>query len=153
MTALFIIKGESVLQRPTQTAAFWRDQFEVTADDMEFLYQLLLDAQKPLKLSELAIALIDEYLRRENTRIEQDLSKGAIYVPKQRYQVGQTLVFPALEFAVGQVLEVRKGQNPEHGDFEVIKVQFWPQREAARICRRAADHAPPEPDQQRPPGA
>ena len=93
---------------------------------MEFLHHLLLDAQKPLKLNELAIALIREYLRRENTRIEQDLSKGVIYVPKQRYQVGQTLVFPALEFAVGQVLEVRKGQNPEHGEFEVIKVSLGP---------------------------
>jgi hypothetical protein len=115
-----------VLQRPTQTAAFWRDQFEVTADDTDFLYQLLLDAQKPIKLSDLAVALINEYLRRENTRIEQDLSKGTIYVPKQRYQVGQTLVFPALEFAVGQILEVRKGQNPEHGDFDVIQVRFAP---------------------------
>ena len=113
-----------MLQRPTQTAAFWRDQFEVTADDTEFLYQLLLDTQKPIRLSDLAIALINEYLRRENTRIEQDLAKGAIYVPKGRYQVGQTLVFPALEFAVGQVIEVRKGQNPEHGDFDVIKVSF-----------------------------
>ena len=99
----FIVKGKSVLQRPTQTAAFWRDQFEVTADDVEFLYQLLLDAQKPMKVGDLAIALIQEYLRRENTRIEQELSKGVIYIPKQRYQVGQTLVFPALEFAVGQV--------------------------------------------------
>jgi hypothetical protein len=74
----FMTKGGSVLQRPTQTAAFWRDQFEVTADDTEFLYQLLLDAQKPIKLSALALALINEYLRRENTRIEQDLSKSSM---------------------------------------------------------------------------
>jgi hypothetical protein len=113
-----------VLQRPTQTAAFWRDQFEVTADDTEFLYQLLLDGQKPMRLTELAIALIREYLRRENARIEVELGKGAIYAPKQRYTVGQRVVFPALEFAVGDVLEVRPGQNPEHGAFEVIKVQF-----------------------------
>ena len=66
-----------MLQRPTQTAAFWRDHFEVTADDTEFLYQLLLDAQQPIKLSALALALIDEYLRRENSRIEQDLSAVA----------------------------------------------------------------------------
>jgi hypothetical protein len=44
--------------------------------------------------------------------------------PKNRYTVGQRVVFPALEFAVGDVIEVRPGQNPEHGDFEVIKVQF-----------------------------
>ena len=113
-----------MLQRPTQTAAFWRDQFEVTADDTEFLYQLLLDSQKPMRLSELAIVLIDEYLRRENARIEQELGKGAVYAPKNRYTVGQKVVFPALEFAVGEVIDVRPGQNPEHGDFEVIQVQF-----------------------------
>lgn len=113
-----------MLQRPTQTAAFWRDQFEVTADDVEFLYQYLLDHQTPMRLDELAIALITEYLRRENARIEQELSKGAIYMPKQRYQLGQKVVFPAMEFAVGEVIGVRPGQNPEHGDFEVIKVRF-----------------------------
>lgn len=123
-----------MLQRPTQTAAFWRDQFEVTADDTEFLHHLLLDAQKPLKVNDLALAIIGEYLRRENMRIEQDLSKGAIYIPKQRFQTGQTLVFPALEFAVGQVVEVRKGQNPEHGDFEVIKVTFGPKEKAREFA-------------------
>jgi hypothetical protein len=113
-----------VLQRPTQTAAFWRDHFEVTADDAEFLYQLLLEGQKPMRLEELASALITEYLRRENARIEQELGKGALYIPKQRYKVGQTVVFTSMEFAVGEVVDVRPGQNPEHGEFEVIKVQF-----------------------------
>ncbi|MFO7632268.1 MAG: hypothetical protein R6W76_07010 [Caldilinea sp.] len=113
-----------MLQRPTQTAAFWRDQFEVTADDAEFLYQLLLDSQKPMRLDTLASSLIQEYLRRENTRIEQELGKGVIYIPKQHYELGQKIVFPAMEFAVGEVIEVRPGQNPEHGGFEVIRVQF-----------------------------
>jgi hypothetical protein len=113
-----------VLQRQTQTAAFWRDQFEVTADDVEFLHQQLLDHQKPMPLQALAIALIQEYLRRENAKIEQELRKGAIYLPKNRYEIGQKLVFPALEFAVGEVVDVRPGRNPEHGEFDVIKVKF-----------------------------
>ncbi|MBW7882709.1 MAG: hypothetical protein H3C34_08740 [Caldilineaceae bacterium] len=113
-----------MLQRPTQTAAFWRDQFEVTADDMEFVYQLLLDTQKPMALGELALALIEEYLRRENSHIEQELAKGTVYVPQNRYTVGQKVVFPALDFAVGEVTSVRPGQNPEHGQFEVIAVSF-----------------------------
>lgn len=113
-----------MLQRQTQTAAFWRDQFEVTPDDLEFLYQLLLDLQTPRTLTELATALVEEYLRRENAKIEAELAKGVMYVPKQRYAVGQQVVFPALEFVVGEVIEVRRGENPEHGDFEVIKVKF-----------------------------
>jgi hypothetical protein len=113
-----------VLQRQTQTAAFWRDQFEVTPTDLDFLYNLLLDAQSPKTLEELAVALIQEYMRRENAKIESELAKGTIYLPKTRYQLGQTLVFPALDFAIGEVVSVRPGQNPEHGDFEVIQVRF-----------------------------
>lgn len=113
-----------MLQRQTQTASFWRDQFEVTPDDLEFLYQLLLDVQAPKQLSELATALVQEYVRRENSKIESELAKGLIYLPKNRYETGQQVVFPALEFAVGEVLEVRPGVNPEYGDFEVIKVKL-----------------------------
>ncbi|MCB0045188.1 MAG: hypothetical protein KDD92_07160 [Caldilineaceae bacterium] len=113
-----------MLQRPTQTAAFWRDQFEVTSDDLEFLYNLLLDAQAPKSREDLAVALAGEYLRRENATIETELAKGDIYLPKESYAEGQTLVFPALDFAVGDVLSVRDGQNPEHGKFDVIAVQL-----------------------------
>lgn len=113
-----------MLQRKTQTAAFWRDQFEVTAEDLEFLHTLLLDAQTPKSRQELAQALIEEYLRRENTTIETELAKGQMYLPQENYAVGQTLVFPALDFAVGAVVAIRPGQNPEHGDFDVITVHF-----------------------------
>ena len=44
--------------------------------------------------------------------------------PTEAYEADQTLVFPALDFAVGTVTDVRPGINPEHGDFEVITVQF-----------------------------
>ena len=51
-----------MLQRQTQTAAFWRDQFEVSSRDLDFLYNLILDAQASIPLSEMATSLIDEYL-------------------------------------------------------------------------------------------
>ena len=113
-----------MLPRQTQTAAFWRDQFEITSDDLDFLYTLLLDAQSPKTTDLLATDLIQEYIRREDAKIESELSKGAVYLPKDHYESGQTLVFPALDFAVGEVVSVRAGQNPEHGDFEVIRVEF-----------------------------
>lgn len=113
-----------MLQRQTQTAAFWRDQFEVTSRDLDFIYSLLLDAQSSKTTGDLAVALISEYIRREDARIESELAKGAIYVPKEHYEVGQTLVFPALDFATGEVVGERAGQNPEHGGFQVIKVKF-----------------------------
>ncbi len=113
-----------MLPRQTQTAAFWRDQFEVTSRDLDFIYTLLLDAQSPKAVNELASALIQEYIRREDAAIESELAKGAVYIPKNHYTVGQSLVFPALDFAAGEVVGLRPGQNPEHGDFEVIQVDF-----------------------------
>ena len=101
-----------MLPRQTQTAAFWRDQFEVTSRDLDFIYTLLLDALAPKTVDELALALIDEYIRRETATIETELAKGAVYVPKNHYTVGQTLVFPALDFAAGEVVGLRPGQNP-----------------------------------------
>ncbi len=113
-----------MLQRPTQTAAFWRDQFEVSSDDLDFLHDLLLDAQGPRSLSSLATLLVGEYLRRENAKIENELGKGAVYSPKEHYKSGQKVVFPAQDFKVGIVTSIRPGQNPEHGEFEVIAIKF-----------------------------
>lgn len=126
-----------MLQRQTQTAAFWRDQFDVQNEDIEFLYNLLQDTQGPLTLAQLATALIEEYLRQEESKIRSELSKGAVYMPKEQFSVGQKVVFPALDFTVGQVVDIREGQNPEFGDFKVIKVQFEEgQREFASSLAR-----------------
>jgi len=113
-----------VLLRRTQTASFWRDQFRVTDEDLDFTHELILDAESPMTTSQLALRLIQEYQRRETARMESELKKGAVYQPKNLYDVGETLIFPAMDFLVGEVLETRSGQNPEHGAFDVIRVGF-----------------------------
>ncbi len=115
---------EDVLLRRTQTASFWRDQFRVTDEDLDFTHELILDAESPMTTSQLALRLIQEYQRRETARMESELKKGAVYQPKNLYDVGETLIFPAMDFLVGEVLETRSGQNPEHGAFDVIRVGF-----------------------------
>ncbi len=129
-----------MLQRRTQTAAFWRDQFEATPEDLNFLYNYLFDAAAPRTLVDLAVALIEEYLRREQGKIEIELAKGSIYQPKERYRVGQRLVFPTLDFATGDVIGVRTGQNPEHGVFDVVKVQFTDGRGAREYAAGLQTH-------------
>ncbi|MEZ4676145.1 MAG: hypothetical protein R2932_18125 [Caldilineaceae bacterium] len=58
-------------------------------------------------------------------------------MPKEKYEVGQQVVFPVLDFVVGEVVGIRDGQNPEFGDFQVIKVQFVEgQREFASALAR-----------------
>lgn len=113
-----------MLQRTTQTAAFWRDHFEITPADLDFIYAQILGDQTPKTTNELALSVIQEYLRRESAHMEMELAKGQIYQPKDTYSLEQTLVFPALDFQVGTITDLRAGHNPEHGPFSVITVKF-----------------------------
>ena len=38
--------------------------------------------------------------------------------------MGEEVIFPALRLAKGQVTQVRPGDNPEYGDFNVITVNL-----------------------------
>jgi hypothetical protein len=112
-----------LLQPQTQTVPYWRE-FYVTDADVEHLYNLLLEEETPLSLDEIALELIEYRMRQEEEAFKRQLAKGELYQPKNVYKVGQTLVFPALNYAVGTVVEERPGSNPEHGDFTVIQVEF-----------------------------
>lgn len=116
-----------MIQRKTQTAEYWQT-FSVTEADVEFLRNMMLEADGPLTTRALAIALIGERCRREESELRAELTKGTIYQPKKRYAVGEKVIFPALDFRLGQVIDIRPGHSPEYGDFEVITVDFGPDR-------------------------
>jgi hypothetical protein len=116
-----------VIQRKTQTADYWQT-FELTPKDLEFLHTTLLDAGRPMTSLELAGALIAERCRREESELRAELARGVFYQPKQRYAVNEKVIFPALDFRLGEVIEVRPGENREYGPFEVITVDFGPDR-------------------------
>ncbi len=103
---------------------YW-ETFEILPEDIEFLYNHLLEKETPLTTRELMVALVDERIRREKLSIEkQRASGGSTYLPKEHYTLNQYLVFPVLNWQRGQVIAIRPGHNPDLGDFEVIKVAF-----------------------------
>jgi len=116
-----------VIQRETQTAAHWQD-FTLTQADVDFMHNLMLDAEQPLNTRALALALVTERCRREETELRAGLDRGTLYQPKKRYEIGEKVIFPALDFRLGEVIGARPGENPEYGDFEVITVDFGPDR-------------------------
>jgi hypothetical protein len=116
-----------VIQRKTQTAEYWRD-IALTADDVEYLRGLLLYSEGPLTTQELATALVTEICRREEAELRSELAQGTLYQPKKSFQLGESVIFPALDFRVGKVVSTRPGQNPEFGEFGVITVDFGPDR-------------------------
>jgi hypothetical protein len=103
---------------------YWED-FQLEDEDVEFLYNLLLEKETPLNSQELVLALVDERLQREKAALDQRrTSLGDIYQPKGVYQPEQTLVFPALGWQPGEVIGARPGKNPDVGEFQVIQVRF-----------------------------
>ncbi len=73
---------------------------------------------------ELARALVAERIRREESELRAEMSRGTIYQPKKRFAVGDKILFPQLEYRLGEVMDLRPGENPEYGEFEVITVDF-----------------------------
>ena len=111
------------IRRNTQDPAYW-EEFRVTEEDLEHLGNVLVESEIPLPLDDLARALMSFRVQREENRISRELSKGTPYLPKNTYEVGEEVVFPLFEYAVGSVVGVREGRNPEYGTFRAIQVEF-----------------------------
>jgi len=103
---------------------YW-ETFKLQDDDIEFIYNYLLEVETPLTPNELVEALVEERVRREVEAFEkQRTSAGDIYLPKDTFTVNQKLIFPALGWRQGEVLGVRPGSNPDISTFKVISVQL-----------------------------
>lgn len=107
-----------------QDISYWTEELEITSEDVEHLYGLLLESERPLAADELALALVTHRVQQEETRLRSDIASGELYQPKDHYDAGQRLIFPTFDFHAGTVVNVRPGHNPEHGDFEVITVMI-----------------------------
>jgi hypothetical protein len=119
-------EGEPVIQRRTQTAAYWQEHIDLSSTDVEYLYDLILDKGEPVTTADLVKALIDRHVRSEEEALRADLSNGRLYQPKDTYNVGERLFFPALGYAFGTVADTRTGSNPDYGDFTVVQVRMEP---------------------------
>lgn len=102
---------------------YW-ENLEIQDDDLEYLYNHLLDKETPLTSRELAEVLIKERIKAETEAIERKIGDGATYLPKEHYNVGDNLRFPAFQWELGKVTNTRTGVNPEVPPFEVIEVEF-----------------------------
>jgi hypothetical protein len=103
---------------------YW-DQFEIQDEDLEFLYNHLLEIETPLTTLELVKVLVSERIKKEKSILtSQQTAAGTIYAPKDHYEIGQKLQFPALDWKTGQVDSVRPGNKPDDMPYEVITVSF-----------------------------
>ena len=106
------------------TEDYWTG-FNVEQSDIEFIYNLLLEKATPIQSEELLKALVTYRIAEEAARLQESAnSRGAIYLPKDDYNKGDNLVFPAFSMQKGKVTAVRSGFNPEYEDLKVIEVKM-----------------------------
>lgn len=131
---------------------YWQS-FAVQPADLEVLTTYLLDIETPLGPAELVAHMVAMRLQREQeAQSAQRTQGGEIYLPKDKYQSGQKLVFAGLDWQAGEVASVRPAKTFNGDGFEVLKVEFedGQQREFASGL---ADHSlnnPPELDEEDP---
>jgi len=123
-----------VIQRQIQQPDYWTEGFSVTEHDVEYLYELIMEAEAPRTSEELALALIESRCREEEDHLRQKLARGELFQPRNSYAEGTQVVFPALDYALATVVGKRPGHSARYGDFTVIQVEFaedGPMREFA----------------------
>lgn len=121
----------------------WARNFTVTDADIDYLSGLLLERETPLSSAELARALIEWRIQNEADAFEERFRDVRVYNPAQAYAVGQQLVFPAYDYALATVTQVRPGDNVEYGDFSVIQVAFADAPDASETREFAAELTTP----------
>ena len=129
-----------MIQRKTQNPTYWGDEFTITPDDLQYLSTLLVEDELPRSAEELGHALVLYRCQQEEALIAQAMSKGTPYQPKRSYEVEEQVVFPALDYRVGKTVGVRPGHNPEHGAFQVIRVEFEEGKKREFASELKTDH-------------
>jgi len=112
-----------VIRRETQTPTYWHN-YQVSEADLECITTLFIEDEQPHAVDQLVLAVMQHRCWQEEELIKRELARGEVFQPSNSYETGQTLVFPALGYAVGQVIAVRPGHNPEYGEFRVARVKF-----------------------------
>jgi hypothetical protein len=113
-----------VLAAPLLEEGYW-ETFSIESDDLEFIYNHLLEVETPQTSQELVTAVVAFRIQRERAAAERKRTgEGTVYLPKEHYQAGQAVIFPALKWKRAVIESIREGHNPTLEPFEVIRVRF-----------------------------
>lgn len=109
---------------PIISTDYWSN-LQITRQDVEFLHNHLFERETPLTGRELVTVLLNERIRAERLAIQQRRQAGGKpFLPAESYQIGNSIIFPLLDWKHGKVTAARAGINPEVGEFEVLTVAF-----------------------------
>jgi hypothetical protein len=81
---------------------YW-NTLSLSKTDLEFVSNTLFEKETPLNEEELVPVLVEERIRTERQAVLVQQQAGAKgYLPKDHYQAGEVLVFPAMNWEKGK---------------------------------------------------
>jgi hypothetical protein len=113
-----------LIQRKTQTLAYWQKQFSVSRQDIEFIYHQILEEHRLFTFDNIVVMVIRRHCEMEELESRAELQQGELYQPKENYTVDEKVVFPIMEYALGTVKYIREANHPDYGAFSVMGVAF-----------------------------
>ncbi|MBK8615698.1 MAG: hypothetical protein IPN96_01015 [Anaerolineales bacterium] len=130
---------------------------QITPQDVENLHTFLFERETPLTARDLSLEFIESRIKAERAIAEsKQKAGGKNFLPKDKYQIGDDLIFPALAWKRGVVTALRAGVNPSADGFDVITVAMEDRSErmfAANLAAHFLNDAPvvtPENDEMNP---
>ncbi|MEM8857697.1 MAG: hypothetical protein AAGD96_05220, partial [Chloroflexota bacterium] len=109
----------------TTDPEYWTPpSFKILDNDIENLYQYLIDTEEPQSLDTLVRAVMLSRIEAEKQDLQRRLEGRTVYQPVLTYTVGDQIIFPSMQFAHGEVVGLRDAQNPQFGEFKAIDVSF-----------------------------
>lgn len=130
---------------------------QITPQDVENLHTFLFERETPLTTRDLSAEFIEARVKSERAAAEsKQKTGGKSFLPKEKYQIGDDLVFPALAWNRGKVTALRAGVNPAVSGFDVLTVEMEDRSErmfAANLETHFLNEAPiavPEDDKMSP---
>ena len=96
---------------------------QVTPQDVENLNTFLFERETPLTTRDLSVEFVNARVKAERIAAEsKQKAAGKSFLPREKYHVGDELVFPAVARKQGKIVAIRAGVNPSLSDFDVISV-------------------------------
>ncbi len=102
---------------------YWNN-FSINDKDVERVYAYMLERNDAARLADLAQVVIAARAHEEHERLKRLASQAVLYQPKLQLEIGQRLIFSALDDAEGAVTALRESNNPRQSPFQVARVTF-----------------------------
>jgi hypothetical protein len=102
----------------------WAHSFSISAEDIDYITNLLLEKETPLSSKELAIALINSQIEEKRAEVNAQYEGTKVYRPADTYTVGDRLMFSTMDYTTATISSIRDGINRDSTAFRVATVKF-----------------------------